>query len=268
MKALTFTIALTAVTLSAFAAVKPLKPAPTIAERKAAKAAAELQRLKDDGGEVIRPGTMKGWILIADAQKLIDPFEIEEMRDYLWDTLNFNIKVQPSEKVTPQTAVAALKKSGAAAALFVVEDADLPALLVAPEDHWAIVNATKLAEGAKTPKYTEMRLKKEIVRGFVYLCGGASSSYDGSMMGALRSIEDLDRFAKIDLPMDVLMRFNNYMRRLGVTPAERTPYIFALDEPWCPEPANEWQQKVKNAWLAEKAAAEKAKAEKAKAATK
>ena len=62
MKALTFTVTLTAVTLSAFAAVKPLKPAPTIAERKAAKAAAELQRLKDDGGEVIRPGTMKGWI--------------------------------------------------------------------------------------------------------------------------------------------------------------------------------------------------------------
>ena len=169
-----------------FAAVKQPKPAPTLEERKAAKAAREFERLKEDGGEVIRPGTMKGWILIANGQTLVDQFEIEEARDYLWDTLNFNIKVEKSEKVTPQNVTEALAKSGANAAVFITEDAALPILLLAPEERWAIVNATKLAEGAKTPKYTEMRLKKEVVRAFVYLCGGANSSYSGSMMACVR----------------------------------------------------------------------------------
>lgn len=245
---LLITAALAVASTMAFGTVKPPKPAPTLEERKAAKAARELQRLNEDGGEVIRPGTMKGWILIANGQTLVDQFEIEEARDYLWDTLNFNIKVAKSEKVTPQTVTEALAKSGANAAVFITEDPALPILLLAPEERWAIVNATKLAEGAKTPKYTEMRLKKEVVRAFVYLCGGANSSYGGSMMGAVKKPADLDRFAEIELPMDVLMRFNTYMKGIGVTPAERAPYIFALEEPWCPPPANEYQKKIKADW--------------------
>ena len=236
-----------------FADAKKTKKTLTIAERKAQKAALHLQRLKDDGGEIIRPGTMKGTILIANAQSLVDQFEVEEARDYLWDTLNFNIKVEKHEKVTPETAVVALEKSKANLALFIIEDSALPTLLVAPEEKWAIINASKLAAGAKTPMYTIMRLKKEIVRGFVYLCGGASSSYPGSMMGAVSKPSDLDRFAKIDLPIDVLMRFNIYLRKFGVTPAERVPYLFALDEPWCPPPADEYQKAVKSRWEAERA---------------
>lgn len=257
----------------AFSAVKPPKPAPTLDERKAAKAARELQRLKEDGGEVIRSGTMKGWVLIANGQTLVDQFELEEVRDYLWDTLNFNIKVEKADKVTQQNVTAALAKSGANAAVFITEDPTLPILLLAPEERWAIVNATKLAEGAKTPKYTEMRLKKEVVRAFVYLCGGANSSYSGSMMGAVNKPADLDRFAEIELPMDVLMRFNSYMKGIGVTPAERAPYIFALEETWCPPPANEYQQKIKADWeeaqakaKAEREAREAARAAAAKAA--
>lgn len=237
------------------ASVKPPKPAPTLEERKAARAEREQRRLREDGGEVIRPGTMRGWVLFANGQTLVDQFEVEEARDYLWDTLNFNIKVEKSGRVTPATAAEALTRSGANAGVFLTEDPSLPILLVAPEERWAIVNATKLAEGAKTPKYVEMRIKKEVVRAFVYLCGGASSSYGGSLMGVVRKASDLDRFAEIDLPMDVLMRFNPYMKTLGVTPAERTAYLFALDEPWCPPPANDYQRKVKADWEEERARA-------------
>ena len=237
------------------ASVKPPKPVPTLEERKAARAEREQRRLREDGGEVIRPGTMRGWVLFANGQTLVDQFEVEEARDYLWDTLNFNIKVEKSGRVTPATAAEALTRSGANAGVFLTEDPSLPILLVAPEERWAIVNATKLAEGAKTPKYVEMRIKKEVVRAFVYLCGGASSSYGGSLMGVVRKASDLDRFAEIDLPMDVLMRFNPYMKTLGVTPAERTAYLFALDEPWCPPPANDYQRKVKADWEEERARA-------------
>ena len=244
------------------AAVKPPKPAPTLEERKAARAERERRRLQEDGGEVIRPGTMRGWVLFANGQTLVDQFEVEEARDYLWDTLNFNIKVEKSGRVTPATAAAELARSGANAGVFLTEDPSLPILLVAPEERWAIVNATKLAEGAKTPRYVEMRVKKEVVRAFVHLCGGAGSSYGGSLTGAVRKASDLDRFAEIDLPMDVLMRFNPYMKAIGVTPAERTAYLFALDEPWCPPPANEWQERTKRKWEADKAAAEKARPQK------
>ncbi len=239
--------------LSIFADAKHVLRATTVAERKAQKQAMLIQRLKEEGGEIIKPGTMKGSILFANAQNIVDQFEIEETRDYLWDLLNFKINVEKHDKVLPQTAVAALEKTKANLALFIVEDPSLPILILAPEEKWAIINVTRLAEGAKSPVYTVMRLKKEIVRAFVYLCGGACSSYPDSMMGAVSKPSDLDRFAKVDLPIDVLMRFNNYLRRLGVTPAERVSYLLALDEPWCPPPENGYQKAVKAKWEAERA---------------
>lgn len=230
----------------------------TVAERKAAKAAALQSRIEDDGGEVIRPGSMRGWILFADGQTLVDPYELEEVRDLIWDWLSLDVRVVKSEKVTPDTVAGALKKSGANLGVFLTEDENTPTLLVAPEDRWAIVNVAKLKEGAKNDKYVVMRVKKELVRGFVACCGGLGSSYGAPICAAITKPADLDRCATLDLPIDVLMRFNKYLRGYGVTPAERTPYIYALDEKWCPPPVNKWQQKIKD----EMEARAKAEAEK------
>ena len=84
------------------------------------------------------------------------------------------------------------------------------------------------------------------------------------------------RIAKGEIPSYKCAEDDNFYAFLDINPMAEghtlvipknveNDYIFALDEPWCPEPANEWQRKVKDTWLAEKAAAEKAKAQKAKA---
>lgn len=257
-----------AATLAAFSEIKPPKPAPTIAERKAARAALLEKRLKEEGGDVIRPGTMKGWILIADAQSKVDPYILQEVRDLLWDTLNFDIRVVKSEKVDVATAPAALAKSGANAAIFVVEDPALPMILSAPEDRWGIMNITPLLKDAKTQKYVEMRTTKELLRAFACVCGGFSSAYSANtVVGPIRKPADLDGFARLDYPMDVLMRFNHYLKRFGVTPAERAPYDQVVFEDWCPPPANEYQKRIKAQWEADQQRVAKEKAEKEKAAT-
>ena len=228
---------------SLVAAVKAPKP-KTVAERRAEKAAEAAKRMQEDGGEAIRPGTMKGHLLIANAQKLVDPFEIEEIRDFLWDQLNFRIEIRESKPVNPTTVVEALRTSGAGCGVFLVEDPSLPILLLAPEDHWAIVNCTRLAEGAKTQKYVDMRVKKELVRAFSLVCSGGSSTHAGSMFGAIKTASDLDGFPAIEIPFDILDRFNHYLKPLGVTPAERMPYASAVYESWCPAPTNKWQKLI------------------------
>lgn len=237
-------LAVAALSLSIHAAIKPPKPEPTIEQRKAANAEREARYLKEEGGEVIRPGTMKGFLLIGNAQKTVDQFEIEETRDYFWFRLNYNIKVAPSEPATPANASALLAESGAAAAVFLTEDATLPILLVSPEDHWAIVNVTRLKKDAKTPKYVTMRTKKELVRAIVHCFGGNCSSYEGSILSAIKEPSDLDRYAGYELPEDVFDRFRPYLSGLGLTPAERMSFLCAAYEPWCPPPTNEYQKAI------------------------
>ena len=237
-------VAVALLSTALFAAEKVQAKAKTLADRKAEKVAARDKYEREQGGEVIRPGTMKGRLLIANAQKLIDPFEIEEIRDFLWDQLSFKIDVEMSEMVTPETVGATLRKSGAICGVFLVEDKNLPILLMAPEDHWAIVNCSRLAEGAKTSKYIEMRIKKEIVRAFTLVCSGGSSMYPNSMFDAISSASDLDRIGQIEFKMDNLDRFRNHLAPLGATPAIHMSYANAVYEGWAPAPTNAIQRKI------------------------
>jgi len=203
-----------------------------------------LCAVEQDGGEVIKPGPMKGSIQIGNAQKTVNTESLEEIRGMLWKRLGFKINLDTVNPVTLDNVNSALKKSGAAAGIYLVEDKTLPVLLVSPEEHWSIVNVSRLAEGAPTPKYTEMRVKKELVRAFVYTCGGADATRGHQMMNAIRKVDDLDAIAMVDLPLDILMRFNGYMRKLGVTSARRMSYEEACMEGWAPQPTNEVQKTI------------------------
>lgn len=230
--------------LNVTAGVKSPRKEPSLEQRKMAKADREARYLKEEGGDVIRPGTMKGFLLIGNAQSTVDPFEIEEICDYFWSRLNFNIKVMTYEQVDMGNASTLLAKSGAAAAVFLTENVALPTLLVSPEEHWGIINITRLKKDAPTPVYVMTRAKKELVRAIVHCFGGHCSSFEGSILSAIREPRDLDRYADYELPEDVFDRFRPYLNGLGVTPAERMSFLSAAYESWCPPPTNEYQRVI------------------------
>ena len=119
----------------------------------------------------------------------------------------------------------------------------MPAILVAPENRWAIVNIAPIATEQR-PAYFEARVKKELTRGFSYLCGATNSQFPRALTRGIVDHADLDKNPDFGLPIDVLQRFRTYMETLGVRPAVISTYRKACQEGWAPAPTNEVQQAV------------------------
>ena len=127
--------------------------------------------------------------------------------------------------------------------IFIVDDAALPPVLIAPESRWALVNIAPIAL-EKRSAFFEQRTKKELSRAFAYLCGATGSRYERSLTRGITSQTELDKNPDYELPMDIVQRFWDYMKPLGVIPAQRTTYLKACQEGWAPAPTNDVQRTI------------------------
>lgn len=212
--------------------------APYSMEEVAAKRAkAQDILMKKVGGLVPRPGSQKGEIFYVDCQSRAPKAWIDESIAYFRDETKF--------KVTYKTGTfdfAAPQVSGNAT-LFIIDDAKLPALLVAPENRWALVNIAAVAQ-ERRPAFFEARVKKQLSRGFAYLCGAANSQFPMALTRGIVNHSDLDVNMDYRLPVDIFQRFRTYMETLGVLPEVSVIYRKAVQEGWAPAPTNEYQKAV------------------------
>ena len=208
----------------------------TTIERKAKLDAVVNQRV---GGFVERPGSSKGSVAYINCQTKAPRAWIDESIAYFSEVTKF--------KVTYGEGAFDLKnpKIEGNATIFIIDDGSLPPILVAPESRWAMVNIAPIAQ-EKRPIFFEQRTKKELSRAFAYLCGATGSKYERSLTRGITSQSELDKNPDYELPMDVVQRFWDYMKALGVAPAQRTTYLKACQEGWAPAPTNDVQRSVWN----------------------
>lgn len=206
-------------------------------EQEAKQAHAQDVLNKKVGGFVVKPGTQKGEIFYVNCQTRANKAWIEESVDYFAKETKFKVSLKDGsfDLKTP--------KVEGQATLFVIDDESLPAILVAPENRWAFVNIAAIAKEQR-PAFFEARVKKELTRGFAYLCGAANSQYPRALTRGIVDHRDLDQNPDLRLPVDVMQRFRTYMETLGVTPAVQVTYRKACQEGWAPKPENEFQQKI------------------------
>ena len=198
----------------------------------------KMMEIRRGGPKVARPGTLKGKIGIVNAQSSANKAWLEDAVEYLRKETAFDIEFMDGSFDFARPALLG------DVTLFVVDSPTMPRVLVAPENRWAMVNIASL----KTDKavFFEARTKKEISRAFAMLCGGMTSNYGISLVGAVTKSEDLDIFPDGKLPMDVIIRMEPYMAGFGVSPAKLVPYRIAVQEGWASPPTNEVQQAVWN----------------------
>lgn len=202
---------------------------------------AEVMRrfaIHSGGPKIPRPGTPTGKIGIVNAQKLADSAWVASAVDYLKKDSGFNIELSEGKFDFPNPQV-----SGAAT-LFIVDNQAMPRLLIAPENRWAMINVSPLQTDKAA--FFEARVKKEISRAFAMLCGGMSSGYNVSLVGAISKPEDLDIFPDGKIPVDVLSRLEPYMNKFGARPAKLVPYKIACQEGWAPAPTNDVERTIWN----------------------
>jgi len=119
----------------------------------------------------------------------------------------------------------------------------MPALLLAPENRWAMVNAAALAKEERAA-FFQARSKKQLTRALALLLGASNSQYPQSLTRGIVNEADLDKNLNATLPVDVIQRFAPYMEPYGVTPAVVTTYRKACEEGWAPAPTNEFQKAI------------------------
>ena len=193
------------------------------------------------GGYVRKTDVQKGRIVFANAQKTVPAAELEKPLAKLADFLKIAIDVVPAAAPAScrKDAPAFLKEHGANAVVYVVDSADAGALLVAPEDRWALVNLSALQGQDLTG-----RAQKELVRAFAYLCGAGASQFPESLTGPVMDPSGLDAISDYELPIDVLQRFTEYLDGMGVKPYIQASYRTACKQGWAPAPTNDVQRGI------------------------
>lgn len=230
-------ILITAV-VSAFLAIGAETQSPSPEEVAAKRARARQMFLQKTGGYLNKPGTQQGEIVYVNCQSRAPRAWIDESIAYFAKETKFRISLREGGAFDLNNP-----KIEGNATLFIIDDAALPAILVAPENRWAFVNIAPIAKEQR-PAYFEARVKKELTRGFSFLCGATNSQFPRALTRGIVDHADLDKNPDFGLPIDVLQRFRTYMETLGVQPAVVATYRKACQEGWAPAPTNEYQKAI------------------------
>lgn len=202
--------------------------------------------MKKFGGFVAQPGTKKGSIGFVNAQQTIPVAEIEKVVAGIHEMLKHEIVVKEAT-ITGLPTGEDVKKAGVSIAVFAVEDPNLPVVLAAPEDRWALVNVAKLNVGLKNDilakGIVKHRFRGELHRAFALVAGAWISQYSGNM-NDVASVQALDSMKVDAVTVDVMTRCEAYLKSIDITPERVTTYHRAYREGWAPAPTNDYQKAI------------------------
>lgn len=218
--------------------------APTAPRRSEAELVRERARLLEmQGGTVVRKGSFAGKVAIINTQSRLAVSNLASVARTFVEQTQCNFVV---EKGAPGNPDALRKAANADVAIVVVDDADTPLLLLAPEDRWGVLNVARLVDDLPSQsakrRFFDSRGRKELIRGLSMLCGGAASQFKGNLMNAatLREADCMDE----RLPIDMVANYRRHLKACGVTQREETTYLDACLEGWASAPTNDVQKAV------------------------
>ncbi len=199
------------------------------------------------GGYIRNTRNQTGRIVFADCQDAIPLATSESTAEKLADLFRIEVTARKASANEIADPAAYLKANSANAVIFIVVNDTDPSLLIAPEDRWAKINVGKLGDAD-----ARSRTQKEILRAFIYLCGGITSQYQDQLCNYIGNPRQLDGITNPALSLDLMMRINGYLPSIGVNPYVKATYLNACKEGWAPAPTNDAQKAIWEKIKAEK----------------
>ena len=206
-------------------------------------ALAELSR-KRTGGLIREAGSAKGWFVVVNAQKSVPQSEIDKVLATIDRQVLVQVKSVPSADVTQTNVGEAIRKAGGEVGVALVEGGDAPALVCAPEEGWAIVNVAKLRPEKKDDAVFHARVRRELLRGFAFVSGGAYPGLGDFVMRPVSRPADLDQLPGEEFSNQMLMFLSVNTKAAGLAPWHESTYLRACQEGWAPAPTNEYQKAI------------------------
>ena len=206
--------------------------------------AARSNMLARSGGIIQSPASGPS-ILFLNTQKRIPAVALQETSDKIQKFLRlpcaFNSK---SGKEPMNDAAKALTDDKTAAVIVICDSATLPALLVAPEKRWALVNVAALDGTCTASDKTTERVQKELWRAFGYIMGAANSNFEHCLLKPVFSPADLDELKIHSLCPEPFGKMMVQAQKMGIKPTRMTTYRKAVEEGWAPAPTNDFQRAI------------------------
>ncbi|MBR4652036.1 MAG: hypothetical protein IKO72_01635 [Kiritimatiellae bacterium] len=220
------------------------RPQKTAEERRLAKEERLRKRYIRTGGPVENLSGMKGNFQIVNCQSRLKISRGPECAAKYRELFCSDFRYVPEcGAVDYLTAAEKVKELKANAAVFLIDDTRTPALLVAPEERWALVNIGRLATKGCSDERLLVRATRELARGISMVCGT-----DGLVMGpdakGVFTPADLEYRMMEGITAEALIKIGDYLPKLGITPFERSTYRRACEEGWAPEPTNDVQRAI------------------------
>ena len=212
------------------------------------------QRVAQEGGLVEKAAKGGKTIMFTNMQRRVEPAVVETAAQTLAGVVN--MPVQTAAGVPAKGALAeaetAAKRGGFGAVVLLVEEKGLPAVLVAPERSWAVVNVTALAEDFPPSEVLAVRVRKELVRAAAWALGAGESMMKPCLMQYAPTVADLDANRTMVPSPDPMMRMVNGGMARGLQTVRRATYRQACKEGWAPAPTNDVQRAIWEKVQAEK----------------
>lgn len=202
--------------------------------------------MKRFGGTVRKANTASGKVVFLNAQKAVPVADLKQALDEIEENVAPLWEMKDVEGVKLANPAEDIKKAGGKVGVVLAESPDIPALLVAPEAGWAVVNVTPLKEGAN-PEQLAHRVRVELLRAFALAGGCSFLTRDANVLRPdVRVASDLDLVKEVSYGVDAKFGLSRGLPNYGVTPWKRASYRQACKEGWAPAPTNDVQKKIWN----------------------
>jgi len=238
----------TSVVLAAFAAVlvgsAVAVPLPKDKNSPEYRAALRENHRRFTGGMITDTRNYKGQFLFLNSQALVKPESIAELTvGTMSQYFGAKFGIVPSEPFTIAAARELMRKADAQAAVFLVDDPVLPALLAAPEENWTLINVRKLAVDNPAADLLGQRTRREMWRALAYTLG-CKSPAQICVLRPVNSLKDLDKLSANALSQYPLSDIKERLPEIGIGSKVTVSYRRACQEGWAPAPTNELQKAV------------------------
>ena len=196
------------------------------------------------GGIITKKDSGKGTFLFVNGSKHVTIEAIKTAISPIRKFTRINVEIKEGRNVTPLNAKKEIENSGANACIFLVESNELPRLLLAPEEGWGMVNVSALNTDSPSKDKLALRVRKEIVRAFTFVCGSVNDIRNGITMRPVASLADIDSIPGDRFAPSNMKAMEEQLQLLGIRPIITATYRKACVEGWAPAPTNEYQKAI------------------------
>lgn len=191
---------------------------------------------------------MRGSVTFVNTQKRVNvDGGLKKALDALDHEFHWDFRVTNLVETVVLSGAAATRKSlKTTVAVFFVDTSGLPVLTACPDEHFALVNVSSIAdEGKASDRQIERRIRTETMRAFAFAFGAGFSHYRSILMSPAETLAEIDVIpANAFYPYDTLVSLRTVAESLGMGAYMDQYYEVACEEGWAPQPTNDVQKAI------------------------